>query len=253
MELHLRLAEQQNEIKHYNQNLEHMVETQVETIQKLQYAIIHAMGDLSERRDGSTGAHLIRTSEYLKVLMTRAKEDNIYDGLLSDACVKDYSYASQLHDIGKVSIPDHILLKPGRLTDEEYEIMKSHTTAGEMAISGTINYVEDSPFLKLAAEFIGSYHEKWDGSGYPRGLSGTQIPITGRLMAIADVYDALISTRPYKEPMPHEKAVAIMCEGIGKHFDPVLMEVFQEVSDDFCDIAMKYRTITPTREGTVLD
>lgn len=224
-----------------------MVAAQIDTIQNLQYAIVHTLGDIVERRDGSTGAHLLRTSEYLKILLTRAKELNVYDGILNDASVKEYSHACQLHDIGKVSIPDGILLKTGRLTPAEYDIMKTHTTAGELALEEAMKFVDNSAFLEVAHKFVSSHHEKWDGSGYPRGLKGEEIPICGRLMAIADVYDALISTRPYKPAISHEQTLEIMYDGIGQHFDPVLMDVFKEIHLQFKGISEKYRDQSPKR------
>lgn len=245
VELHLKMAQQQREIQNYSHNLESMVSSQTDTIQKLQNAIVHALGDMVERRDGSTGAHLIRTSEYLRVLLRKAKEDNVYEGQLNDAPIDVYANASQLHDIGKVSIPDVILLKEGKLTDKEYEIMKTHTTLGEIAIQEAMKYVEDSPFLRVASNFIGAHHEKWDGTGYPRGLKGEEIPICGRLMALADIYDALISARSYKPAMTHEATIAIIFEGDGTHFDPVLMNVFREVHLEFKEISEKYKDIEP--------
>lgn len=247
VELHLKMSLQQHEIQHYSENLEAMVQKQTQTIQKLQYAIVHALGDMVERRDGSTGAHLIRTSEYLKVLLRKAREDNIYEGQLNDAPITEYAHASQLHDIGKISIPDVILLKKDKLTDNEYEIMKTHTTLGEIAINEAMKYVEDAPFLRVAANFIGAHHEKWDGSGYPRGLKGEDIPICGRLMAIADIYDALISTRSYKPALSHEETLKIMYDGDGTHFDPVLMQVFREVHEEFKEISIKYKDKEPKR------
>lgn len=241
VELHLKLASQQKQLHDYSVNLEHMVKNQTQTIQKLQYAIVHVLSDMVERRDGSTGEHLIRTSEYLKVLLGRAKERGVYHDELADADIEVYAHASKLHDVGKIAIPDGILLKEGKLSANEYEIMKTHTTEGENAIRYAMNSVEDSAFLFVAADFIGAHHEKWDGSGYPRGLAGEAIPICGRLMAIADVYDALISTRSYKPALSHEDAVRILRGGDGTHFDPVLMSVFDEVSDQFEIISNKYK------------
>lgn len=241
VELHLKLVTQQHELQHYSHNLETLVSGQISTIQKLQYAIVHALGSIVERRDGSTGDHLIRTSEYLKVLLKKAQEDNVYDGELCDATIEEYAHASQLHDVGKISIPDGILLKEGKLTDSEFEIMKSHTTVGELALQEAMKFVDDSAFLQVAADFTGAHHEKWDGSGYPRGLKGEEIPICGRLMAIADIYDALTTVRSYKLALSHEETLKIMYEGDGSHFDPILMEVFREVHLEFKQIAEEYK------------
>ncbi len=238
--LHLKMAEQQRQLRNYSENLESMVENQIETIQKLQYAIVSGMADVIERRDGSTGSHIIRTSEYLKVLLKKAQENNVYNGAFADMPIELYAHASKLHDIGKIAIPDHILLKPGKLTYEEFEIIKTHTTVGEKIVLDIMKYVEDSAFLNLAIDFVKSHHEKWDGSGYPYGLKGEDIPVCGRLMAIADVYDALISKRIYKDAFTHEKALDILYENEGTHFDPVLIGVFREVEHEFKAISERY-------------
>ncbi len=240
VELHLKLAQQQHELQNYSLNLETMVEAKTETIQKLQYAIVHVLSDMVERRDGSTGGHLVRTTEYLKVLMEKAQEMGIYTEIFSKISTHVFAHASQLHDVGKISIPDSILLKDDRLSPLEYEFMKTHTTIGEEALRYAMESVEDITFLEVAADFVGSHHEKWDGSGYPRGLKGEDIPLAGRMMAIADVYDALISQRAYKSAFPHEKAVEIILEGEGTHFDPALISVFREVHSKFLEVSQDY-------------
>lgn len=237
VELHLQMAEQQKQLQNYSRNLESMVEQQISTIQNLQYAIVSGMADVIERRDGSTGSHVIRTSEYLKVLLKKAQENNVYNGAFSNMPIEEYAHASKLHDIGKIAIPDHILLKPGKLTFEEFEVIKTHTTVGEKIVTDIMKFVDDSAFLSLAVDFVKSHHEKWDGSGYPYGLKGEEIPVCGRLMAIADVYDALISKRVYKSAFTHENAVQIMYDGEGTHFDPVLIGVFREVEQQFKEIS----------------
>lgn len=240
VELHLKLHQQQEELQDYSLNLETMVEAKTETIQKLQYAIVHVLSDMVERRDGSTGGHLTRTTEYLKVLLKQAKELGVYEELLEDVGIDVFAHASMLHDVGKISIPDSILLKDERLSPIEYEYMKTHTTIGEEALRFAMESLEDATFLEIAADFVGAHHEKWDGTGYPRGLAGEEIPIAGRFMAIADVYDALISRRPYKSSLSHEKAVEIILEGVGTHFDPHLIEVFRAVHSEFKVISEKY-------------
>jgi putative two-component system response regulator len=144
--------------------------------------------------------------------------------------------SSQLHDLGKISISDSILLKPGRLTPEEFETMKNHTLFGVKIIEEIEKDTPDNSFLQYAKVLAGTHHEKWDGSGYPDGLKGHDIPLPGRLMAIADVYDALISVRPYKEPISHEKAVNIIAEGKGSHFEPGLIDMFLLVADKFAQL-----------------
>lgn len=253
--LHLKLASQQKQLQNYSCNLENMVESQTETIQKLQYSIVHVLADMVERRDGSTGAHLVRTSEYLKIILHKAHEMDIYQNELKDVNIEVLAHASKLHDIGKIAIPDGILLKEGKLTDFEFEVMKRHTIEGENAIKSAMEIVEGSEFLQVASDFIGAHHERIDGSGYPRGLKGDDIPIYGRLMAIADVYDALISMRTYKPYYNHEDAVKIMFDGAGIHFDPKLMDVFKEVTEDFKIISDRYndKKIDDFMEGNVYD
>ncbi len=235
--LHLKLTNQQQELQNYSANLEVMVTEKTKVIQELQYAVVEAMSDMVERRDGSTGGHITRTKNYLKILLDKAKEDNIYNGALQNIDADLYSHASQLHDVGKISIPDSILLKPGRLTDEEFDVMKYHTTYGEEAINDSMHDLKDIEFLKVASEFAKSHHEKWDGTGYPQGLSGENIPISGRLMAIVDVYDAVLSKRPYKEAFTHTVACDIIQKDSGKHFDPELVKVFISISDVFRQIS----------------
>lgn len=243
---------QQKELQHYSENLEKMVEKKTETIQKksesirkLKYAIVRTFADMVEKRDRSTGAHVFRTSEYLKILLQATIEEKVYEKQLENISIDDYTYASQLHDVGKIAIPDGILLKEGKLTEQEFHIMKSHATVGATSILSAMDLVDDPSFLQIAADIAGSHHEKWDGTGYPNGLKGDEIPICGRLMAIADVYDALISSRAYKPSLTHEETLEIIYKGEGKHFDPVLMEIFRKTNHKFKEISDKYNDATP--------
>lgn len=240
VELHLALVQQKKELYNYSQNLEKMVDEKTHVISELQYAIVHVLSDMVERRDGSTGGHLLRTQNYLKVLLEEVLKENVYMDELSDIDINLFIHASQLHDIGKVSIPDSILLKSGKFTDEEFDIMKTHTTLGENAIRYAMSSVQEKKFLEIAAAFAGTHHEKWNGTGYPNGLAGKDIPIAGRLMAIVDVYDALISKRPYKAPIPHEKSVEIIIKDKGTHFDPIITDIFIKIADVFKHIAESY-------------
>ncbi len=240
VELHLALIKQQNELYNYSQNLEKMVLEKTKVISDLQFDIIHVLSDMVERRDGSTGGHLLRTQNYLKVLLEAVQFENIYKDELEGIDIDIFTHASQLHDVGKMSIPDSILLKPGKLTKEEFEKMKDHTLIGEEAIKFAVSNMNENRFLEIAAIFAGCHHEKWDGTGYPRNLKEKEIPIEGRLMAIVDVYDALISERPYKEPFSHEKAVGIIIKDKGTHFDPLLVDVFSKISDVFKKISESY-------------
>lgn len=226
IEMHLQLYS-------YNHKLEKIVEEKTKIISSLQFSIVRVMSDMVERRDGSTGRHLIRTQCYLKVLLDEVKKQSIYKSQLCAINEDLFINASQLHDIGKISIPDRILLKPSKLSPEEFAIMKTHTVLGEEAIRKAMTGVQQTEFLEIAAAFASSHHERWDGTGYPKALSGEQIPIEGRLMAIADVYDALVSARPYKHPMTHAAAKDVIIKECGKHFDPLLVAAFEQVSPAF--------------------
>lgn len=230
VELHLQLQQ-------YNNNLEKMVEEKTKVISELQYSIVHVLADMVERRDGSTGGHLVRTQSYLEVLLNEVRKQNIYNDETSGIPEDFYIQASQLHDVGKMSIPDSILLKPGKLSAEEYDCMKTHTVLGAEAIRYAMSSVQEKKFLEIAASFADSHHERWDGTGYPKGLREKEIPIEGRLMAIVDVYDALISERPYKSAFSHEVANEIILKESGSHFDPLLVSVFEKVSNIFRKIA----------------
>jgi len=192
---------------------------------------------LVECRDTVTGGHIARTQAYLNCLLEKLIEDGLYMEETSDWDLDFVVPSAQLHDVGKISISDAILNKPGKLTQEEFEIMKTHAKIGEDAITLMEKIADDNHFFHHAKLFAGTHHEKWDGTGYPRGLSGEGIPLQGRLMAIADVYDALIAERPYKKAMPPSEAAAIITAGRGTQFDPRLVDVFGLVSGEFAEIA----------------
>jgi putative two-component system response regulator len=199
------------------------------------------MASLAEKRDLDTGNHIRRTQFYVKTLAETLKTHPRFSAFLSDETIKQLFKSAPLHDIGKVGTPDRILLKPGKFEPHEFEIMKQHTTLGRDAIMQAEKQLGmEVEFLSLAKEIAYSHQEKWDGSGYPEGLVGDAIPISARLMALADVYDALISNRIYKAAMPHEKAVVIIIEGKGKHFDPDIVDAFIEVQDEFLAIALRF-------------
>lgn len=238
VEIHLQL-------QNYSKNLEKMVQEKTKVITELQYSIVHVMSDMVERRDGSTGGHLMRTQQYLQILLDEVKKHDIYSDELRNVDINIYIRASQLHDIGKISIPDSILLKEGQLSPIEFEVMKQHAILGEDAIHSAMASVQETEFLEIAAAFAGAHHERWDGTGYPRALREREIPIEGRLMAIADVYDALISQRPYKGPMPYAEARKIILEGKGTHFDPLLIPVFEKASGQFEAIAQEHKDEAP--------
>ena len=231
--LHIELIRQKRDLQNYNDNLMQMVSEKTKTIEELQHAIIHALGDLIECRDGLTGGHVARTQKYMKTMTDGLVMSGHYANEIKDADLSIWVESAQLHDIGKVGISDDILGKPGKLTDEEFTVIKTHPIIGENALKGAMEMTSAKEFLSHAAIVAVSHHEKWDGSGYPYGLKGEEIPLLGRLMAIADVYDALVSERPYKSAFSHEMAVAIIVEESGKHFDPVLVEVFKKHSHHF--------------------
>ena len=211
---------------------------QVEAIQDV---TVLAMSSMAETRDNETGNHILRTQRYVKLLAKQLQDHPRFAGQLSDEYIKLLYKSAPLHDIGKVGIPDHILLKPGRLTPEEFEIMKTHTTIGyESIVRAEQALGAELDFLRAAKEIALSHQEKWDGSGYPQGLAGDAIPLSARLMAVADVYDALISRRVYKPPMPHPEAVELMREGRGSHFDPDILDAFLSISDNFKKVADSY-------------
>ena len=226
--LQIALVEQQKELKNYNDNLTNLVYEKTKTIEELHHAIIFALSDLIDNRDGLTGGHVKRTQEYLMILTSALMQSGEYVDELEGMDLDMWIESAQLHDIGKVGIPDDILKKPGGLTEEEFEVIKTHTTIGENALNRAMEQTSNRDFLQYAATVAASHHEWWDGTGYPYALKGLDIPLIGRLLAIVDVYDALVSDRPYKKAFSHEVAVEIIIEESGTHFDPVLIEIFKQ-------------------------
>jgi putative two-component system response regulator len=237
IELHLLIESQQRELKVYNEHLQDLVDQKTKTVVELQNAVLQTVAEMVECRDDVTGGHIDRTQKYLQVLTGALLKHNLYpdfEHILQD---KFFVQSAQLHDVGKIAIADSILKKAGKLTDDEYAKMKTHTTFGVSIIEKIGKSTSEKTFLEHAKLFAGAHHEKWDGTGYPTGLKGKEISIHGRLMAIADVYDALISVRPYKKAFSHDDAVSILVEGRGTHFDPELIDVFLSVSDSFQETA----------------
>jgi len=202
-------------------------------LQNLQNAIIFSFADMVENRDQGTGGHVERTAVYIKILTDTMAENNIYADEIANLNMELFVSSARLHDVGKIAISDLILNKPGKLTDEEFEVMKTHTTEGERVIDQIASRTDDVEFLRNAKLFAGYHHERWDGKGYPYRLSGAAIPIQGRIMAIVDVYDALISERPYKKAFDADLAVKIVMEGSATQFDPAIAEAFYEVREQF--------------------
>jgi len=239
---HLDIKRVQDFLRNQNSFLEAEIIKRTREITAIQDVTIHAMASLAETRDNETGNHIRRTQNYVRVLAQKLRHHPRFSHFLDDDKIIELLYKSApLHDIGKVGIPDKILLKPGRFEPEEFEVMKQHPALGRSAIlNAEYELGLEVPFLKYAKEIAYAHQEKWDGSGYPLGLAGDNIPISARLMAVADVYDALISRRVYKEGMTHEQAVQLIIEGRGKHFDPDITDAFLALQEDFIAIAAKF-------------
>lgn len=238
----LRLHGQIDLVKSIGDQLEETLNRRTQELISVQDVTILAMASLAETRDSETGNHIRRTQNYVRTLCNHLRGVRKFSAYLSDAMIDRLFKSAPLHDIGKVGIPDYILLKPGPLTSQEFEIMKTHTTLGKEAIEhAEENFGVRLKFLTAAKEIAYSHQEKWDGSGYPQGLKREEIPLSARLMAVADVYDALISRRVYKDPIPHAKAVEIIKNGRGSHFDPDLVEAFDCVSKEFEAIAERFQ------------
>jgi putative two-component system response regulator len=233
----------------YDQNrvLEEKVRERTDEVAHVRDVTIHGMAVLAETRDNETGNHIMRTKNYVHVLAKRLMTHPRFRDQLDKSTVELLFKSAPLHDVGKVGIVDDILLKPGKLTLEEFEEMKNHTIYGRDAITRAEEALGNDKgvsFLRIAREITISHHEKWDGTGYPLRLSGEDIPVSGRIMAVADVYDALISKRVYKPAMAHEEAVRIIVEGDGRttpeHFDPDVLSAFMDLNEKFREIAAKF-------------
>ena len=227
------LLASQAALKDYADNLEIKVHGKTKEVINLQNAVLSTVADLVEFRDKLTGGHVIRTQHYLEALINELILEGIYAEEVKKWDMDFFLASAQLHDVGKIAISDLILNKPGKLTPEEFEIMKTHVTVGVKAIENIMKNTDEHAFLDHALLIAGNHHEKWDGTGYPNGLEGKNIPLEGRLMAIADVYDALIAVRSYKRALTHKEACNIIIDGTGTHFDPALVGVFKKVQAEF--------------------
>ncbi|HSO59823.1 MAG TPA: response regulator [Desulfobacterales bacterium] len=237
------------ELKRHRDLLEQLVQVKTREVQLTQAVMIESLATLAEYRDPETGGHIKRTQNYVKALAVKLKGHPRFRDLLDEQNIELLYLSAPLHDVGKVGVRDHILLKPGRLEDAEFAEMKKHTLFGEEALRITEQKLGKSTFLRHAREIAGSHQEKWDGSGYPRGLKGEAIPVSGRLMALADVYDALISKRVYKPPFPHAKAVQVIQESCGTHFDPDVVDAFVALEETFRNIALTFADCDEEREA----
>lgn len=237
---HLELIFARKLLADQNQILEQMVKVRTEQLYRTQSATIYSLAALAETRDSETGDHIKRTQHYIKALALALRDFGWYRDVLIDDYINMLYDSAPLHDIGKVGVPDHILLKPGKLTTVEFEQMKLHAWYGMKTLESAEKELGETSFLTLAKEIAYTHHEKWDGTGYPNQLSGENIPLSGRLMALVDVYDALISERPYKKAYSHDRAREIIIEGSGKHFDGRIVEAFIICEKTFILIKGKY-------------
>ena len=237
---HLSLVLAGRELEMHNEILEIKVAERTQELEVTQDITIHSLASLAETRDNETGGHILRTQRYVQVLAQRLADHPKHGEALDEKTVDLLFKSAPLHDIGKVGVPDAILHKPGKLTDEEFDTMKSHCELGYQALLKAEELFEldvRPSFLTHAKDIARTHQEKWDGSGYPQGLRGEEIPLSGRIMAVADVYDALVCKRVYKPPFTHEKAVAIISEGRGSHFDPDMVDAFLEIQEMFEKVA----------------
>ena len=237
---HLALGWALWELEQQNQQLECRIEERTREISHTQDVAIYCLASLAETRDNETGNHISRTQHYVKALAEYLKDHPRYTSTLNDHTVELMYKSAPLHDIGKVGVPDRILLKPDKLDHDEWEEMKQHASYGQEAIIKAEQALGSTSFLDYAREIAYTHHEKWDGSGYPRGLKGEEIPVSGRLMALSDVYDALINKRVYKSAFPHGEAVEIIRQGRGSHFDPDVVDAFLALQDEFKAIAERF-------------
>jgi putative two-component system response regulator len=235
LDAHLRLRRFQQETETENCHLQELVEIQVQRIAEGQMETIFAVAKLAEARDDETGRHLEHVQTFCKLLAIGLSEDAQYKAAVTDAWIQKIFHASALHDIGKVAIPDRILLNPGPLTPQEFAVMKTHTVIGAQILRAVHHRYPNNEFTEMGIKIAQSHHERWDGTGYPEGLAGEKIPLCARILAIADCYDALRSRRCYKQAIPHEETSAIILQNSGKHFDPAVTAVFSELADTFRD------------------
>ncbi len=249
---HLSLMLAGRELEQQNEILEVKVAERTMELALTQDVTIHSLATLCETRDNETGGHILRTQRYVKALAKKLAAHPKFAGQLDPRTIQLLFKCAPLHDIGKVGVPDAILLKPGKLTDDEFDIMRTHCELGFQALekSEKLFHTGNVPsFLEHAKDIAFTHHEKFNGTGYPRGLAGDDIPISGRIMAIADVYDALICKRVYKPPFTHGKAVEIITKDSGTHFDPDLVEAFLAIQEEFRAIAIELADHEEERES----
>lgn len=228
------------ELAKYRKELEFLVQKKTEAIENLQDSIVVGLAELVECRDGETGGHIKRTAKYIEILVFAMVKEGIYSDILTEEYIRNILRAAPLHDIGKIGISDNVLLKQGSFDDSERDYMKQHTTLGGIALQKIIDVSNGENFLHIAKDIALFHHERWNGTGYPYGLSKYDIPLCARLMAIVDVYDALTSERVYKKPFSHEKAIEVISSGTGTHFEPCIVDVFKSASTLFNNASQSY-------------
>lgn len=223
------------------------IQFQNETISKMQSSLIMVLADMVENRDENTGAHIRKTAEYVRIILTKMRELGMQTDIITDEYIENVVHSAPLHDIGKIQVPDAVLNKPGKLNDMEYEIMKTHTTAGKAVIDQVIAQVPNCAYLKDARDMAHYHHEKWNGTGYPEKLAGEDIPLSARVMAVADVFDALVSKRIYKPSMPLEKAFDIIRNDAGSHFDPDVVKAFFAAEEEVIKVEEMFQSEFPQK------
>ena len=221
-------------------NIESLIRERTEKLEQLRNGLIYIIADLVESRDVSTGGHIERTAGYIRIMVNAIVSRGLYAEEMQDLDAEALVSSARLHDLGKIAIPDAVLNKLGSLTLEEFELMKTHTVVGEAVIDKILSRVGDDTFLRNAKLFASTHHERWDGTGYPRGLKGLEIPIQGRILAIVDVFDALTSDRQYKRKQTEDDVIEIIRSNRGKLFDPLLVDVFMDVIDDIRSARKEY-------------
>ncbi|MBI2424077.1 MAG: response regulator [Candidatus Hydrogenedentes bacterium] len=242
----------QDQILEYQHDLEIKVQERTRQVRQTQAVAVFSLAKLAESRDNETGDHLERMRSYARLLAEEMSTWPQFADVINPLFVERLYESTPLHDIGKVGIPDRILLKPGKLTDEEFEVMKRHTLIGGDTLRAADQEAGENSFLSMGCAIAYYHHEKWNGTGYPFGIAGTEIPLAARIAALADVYDALSSKRPYKEPFSHEKSRSIILEGDGEHFDPDVVKAFMAIENKFLDIRAHFQDtgkLSPLQEA----
>lgn len=231
IDVQLKISSLQHKLEEYNKYLSELVIDKIAEISDMQISTIYALVKLADYRDDILGLHLQRTQLMCKKIAEELSSKSIYKPEIDDNFIQNIYKASPLHDIGKVGIPDCIYLKPGKLTFEEFEVMKTHSNIGAESLQAVLNKFPNNDFMRMGISIAKYHHEKWNGQGYPEGLQGTQIPLCARVMALSDVYDALRTERPYKKAYSHDESFKIIIDGRGEHFDPIIVDIFIEIQD----------------------